>query len=74
MTTPQMIHDRETSKRERPFCKDCGSENILKDSYAAWDDDAQDWVLCGYYDHEVCGDCGSESIGWQASPPNHPEE
>jgi hypothetical protein len=58
----------EPSKRERPFCKACGSYNVVKDAWSEWDDDTQEWVLRTTFDHMQCDDCCGDSIGWHASP------
>ena len=46
-----------------PLCARCGSEDLCVDAYAAWDNDAQDWVLQSCYDNTVChGACdGNET-------------
>lgn len=43
-------------------CQRCGSTEILKDAYAAWDATAQEWVLHSTYDDTVCEHCGSNDI------------
>lgn len=45
-----------------PFCIACGSENVLKDAYAEWDNEKQKWVLFHTYDDSYCQDCDSEDI------------
>lgn len=42
-------------------CAYCGSENVLKDAWAEWDTEKQDWVLNNVFDHSFCEDCDSET-------------
>lgn len=42
-------------------CSTCGSENVLRDAFAEWDVEAQDWVLQNVFDDAVCDDCGGET-------------
>lgn len=39
-------------------CAQCGGENVLRDAYASWDVEAQEWVLSSIYDAFTCDDCG----------------
>lgn len=43
-------------------CKDCGSLDIVRDAFADWDVEEQEWVLSSVYDYMCCRDCGEESI------------
>ncbi len=45
------------AEKEKPICAKCGSDDILKDAYACWDVDAQDWVLNSTLDELVCEEC-----------------
>jgi hypothetical protein len=47
-----------------PKCGNCGSNNILKDAYARWCTDSQEWVLQHTFDYTICDDCGSEE-NWE---------
>lgn len=49
------------AKKINVVCPCCGSKNILKDAYATWNTDAQDWELHSTYDDIVCEDCGEHS-------------
>jgi predicted RNA-binding Zn-ribbon protein involved in translation (DUF1610 family) len=42
------------------LCPYCGSENIVRDAYAEWDSEANEWVLRSVYDDMSCDDCGKE--------------
>lgn len=47
--------------RERPSCANCGSFQVLRDAFAVWDMDAQDWKLQEVMDDLTCTACGYES-------------
>jgi hypothetical protein len=42
-------------------CATCGSEDVLKDAWAAWDEDKQEWVLRSVYDAAYCEKCDGET-------------
>lgn len=41
-------------------CPECGSFNVLKDAYAEWDVDKQEWALHAVYDDCRCDACGCD--------------
>jgi len=41
-------------------CSQCGSDSVVKDAFARWDVEEQDWYLSSVYDFTVCDDCGAE--------------
>jgi len=43
-----------------PACHRCGSKEVLRDAYAVWDNDLQDWVLHSTYDDYRCDSCDEE--------------
>lgn len=45
----------------KPICSRCGSDDIISDACARWDDERQDWDLAGTQDCKTCGDCGVDS-------------
>jgi len=45
--------------RIKMVCNNCGSENVLKDAYAAWNVDSQQWELSNTFDNNICDDCGA---------------
>lgn len=47
-------------KRIKMVCSKCGSENVVKDAFAEWNIDKQEWVLHSVYDFTSCNDCGEE--------------
>jgi hypothetical protein len=42
-------------------CKHCGSENVARDAWSAWDAEAQQWILHSTYDHATCFECEGET-------------
>lgn len=42
-------------------CSKCGGENVLRDAYASWDVEAQEWLLSSVYDAFRCDDCGHDA-------------
>ncbi len=68
MSDDQNDHTVPAHAKDRtiPICSRCGSTAILKDAWAQWDVDAQDWVLAAVFDYTICDDCGREaSIEWR---------
>jgi hypothetical protein len=47
-------------KRFKMVCSECGSEQVLKDAYAIWSVEEQEWILHSTYDHADCEECGGE--------------
>jgi hypothetical protein len=47
--------------KHKMICKTCGSENVFHDAWAAWDNDAQEWVLNEWFDMAFCQDCDGET-------------
>ncbi|WP_454887330.1 hypothetical protein [Sphingomonas oryzagri] len=45
----------------KPVCSHCGSDSLVRDAPARWDEDAQDWTLSAVYDATFCDLCSSES-------------
>lgn len=54
----------------RPKCTACGSSDVLKDAFAVWDEENQEWVLSSTYDNNFCSDCGtsSDELVWEELP------
>lgn len=38
-------------------CALCGSANVRRDAYAAWNTDLQEWELSAVFDNSTCEDC-----------------
>lgn len=44
---------------EKPICATCGGDNVLKDAWARWDVELQEWQLDNVFDDAFCEDCDS---------------
>lgn len=42
-------------------CPKCGSPAILRDAFAEWDVESQEWLLCSTFDSWTCDNCGLET-------------
>ena len=51
----------EPDQLEKPRCTACGSVEILRDAYACWDENQQEWVLHSCYDLYRCENCDVQS-------------
>lgn len=38
-------------------CSECGSENVRRDAWAAWDVETQSWELAAVFQAGFCDDC-----------------
>lgn len=47
-------------KKRKMICKECGSENVMIDSWAVWDFAKQEWALYDVLDDAWCGQCEEE--------------
>lgn len=45
----------------RMVCEDCGSEHVMRDAWAEWDAEKQDWVLGAVFDYAYCNKCDGET-------------
>ena len=54
----------------RMVCERCGSEEVLRDAWAEWDVDGQEWVLQNVFDHSVCvsKECDGRETDIEAVP------
>lgn len=41
----------------RRVCRHCGSEDVVRDAWASWDVEAQEWVLDQFFDNAYCRSC-----------------
>ncbi len=39
------------------ICSVCGSDDVVRDAWAAWDTDRQEWVLASVFDDAFCEAC-----------------
>jgi hypothetical protein len=61
--------------KEYPTCAECGSLNVVKDAYAEWDHEGQQWVLHAEYDQTVCKECEGETmIKWMNGDPKEEDD
>lgn len=54
--TADALRDPAT-KRVKPVCETCGSDDLVKDAAAFWDREAQAWSLVSTYDSTTCQIC-----------------
>jgi hypothetical protein len=52
--------------KEKPVCRECGSDDVRADAYAVWNVEAQEWEVSATFDKgSVCEKCGGEcSLKW----------
>ena len=46
-----------TVKQKIPVCKLCGSTDVVKDAWAYWNFDTQDWEIQYVFDDTFCNSC-----------------
>lgn len=44
----------------RMTCNKCGSNDVRKDAWAAWNEETQEWELANVFDAEFCNSCEEE--------------
>ena len=42
-------------------CSKCQSKNVMRDAWAVWDVESQEWILGNVFDQGFCDDCDGES-------------
>jgi hypothetical protein len=45
----------------RMICRECGSEDVTREAWAAWDAGAQEWVLGAVFDFAFCHACMTDA-------------
>lgn len=45
----------------RMVCRECGSDEVTRDAWAAWDADAQRWALSATFDYAFCHHCMTDA-------------
>lgn len=50
-----------TTPKIKIVCSHCGGENVMRDAYAAWNPETQQWELGNVFDQGYCEDCGGEA-------------
>lgn len=51
----------EPTKRMKVVCSRCGGDNVMRDAWAVWDTENQDWELGAVFDQGFCDDCDGEA-------------
>jgi hypothetical protein len=51
----------EAISKVKMVCGSCGSEKVLRDAWAEWDIESQEWVLQNVFDYAFCEACDSET-------------
>jgi len=46
--------------KTRKKCGTCGSEEVVRDAWAEWDFEKQEWVLADIFDDAWCNTCEGE--------------
>ncbi len=60
---------RESSK-EIPVCSSCGSDRVVRDAWAVWNAETQEWELQQVFDAAFCRTCEGEcQIAWNPYEP-----
>lgn len=50
------------------FCTRCGSTEVVRDAWAEWNKQRQDWVLKTIFDNSRCDACGAANCIEERSP------
>ena len=68
-TGPAKSDFDQISAAEYPICIACGSERIVRDAWASWNINTQDWNLAAVFDYTFCLACEEEAgLEWRSSP------
>ena len=51
----------EAAAKVRKVCARCGSEDVRRDAWAAWDVETQTYVLAEWFDYAYCIQCDGET-------------
>lgn len=47
--------------KRRKVCSHCGSDNVVCDAWASWDESSQEWVLYNVFDYKYCTQCEADT-------------
>ncbi|MCW1431864.1 hypothetical protein [Novosphingobium sp. JCM 18896] len=50
-----------TAEKVRMVCSHCGSDEVTRDAWAAWDPQAQQWALRATFDYAFCHRCMTDA-------------
>ena len=53
--------DRKKEPKLQMVCDDCGTTDVMRDAWAVWDVETQNWVLGAVFDYGHCDRCGRET-------------
>lgn len=57
-----------TPVKELRICRKCGSQDVVKDAWAKWNIEKQEWVLDNVFDAAFCNSCEGETTIDEALP------
>lgn len=49
-------------------CENCGSDDVVRDAWAAWDSELQMWVADQIFDNAYCRSCEGETSLKEVKP------
>lgn len=52
---------RDGAEKVRMVCGHCGSDEVTRDAWAAWDAEAQRWALSATFDYGFCHRCMTDA-------------
>ena len=61
------------SRKTVKVCHNCGSDDIVKDAWASWNVEKQEWELEDFFDDTFCRAC-AQSYNWADERPVTEEE
>ena len=66
----RLSHNPSRPAPVRPECGACGSIEVVRDAWAAWDGTAGCWTLEALFDHAFCKHCdAATTLVWQTPEP-----
>lgn len=48
-------------EKTKPTCPYCGSDEVVCDANAAWNEETQQWEVASVYDSGACQDCEAQT-------------
>ena len=48
------------SRQVKKVCAECGSDEVVKDAWAFFNTETQEWELENFFDYEFCKRCNGE--------------
>jgi hypothetical protein len=59
---PHRPKEIQMTQRYRKVCAECGSDRVLLDAFAEWDEQKQDWTLQNTFDDAYCEGCEESGV------------